>query len=252
MVNVIVGDKTINDIELFVFDKDGTLIDLYNYWKGMIELRAKDLCSFCGLPEKEHRDNLMSEMGIDLKGRRLKPEGPVGILPRAVVQKTAEDYLVKVGCQDVSKTCYDIFKKVDEKSLSLLDDLIKPIDGAICLLKKIKEKKSKIAIATTDKTERAELAVDFLGARELVDVIVGADMVSDAKPAPDMLKLIGKRLSIGPLNSLMIGDAKTDIQMGANAGFKASVAVLSGLTDKRSLLNLTTYVVDDISKIKIG
>jgi len=251
MVNIRIGSKIITDIDLLVFDKDGTLIDLYTYWYHMVELRARRLCETCGLSLREHKDNLMFGMGIDVPNKRLKPEGPVGLLPREVVQKTAEDYLAKQGCRDVSNICFNVFEEVDKLSLCLLDEFIKPIDGAIGLLRDIKDKKAKVAIATTDKTDRAKIAVDFLRIGYLIDIVVGADKVKSSKPAPDMLEFIGVTLSIKPSRSVVVGDALTDIQMGINAKFKASIAVCSGLTAKDELKSITAYVVSDVSKIKI-
>jgi len=245
------NNRHITGIDLFVFDKDGTIIDLYNYWYHMIELRARRLCGIYNLPAPEHMDNLMSEMGIDIQNKRLKPEGPVGLLPREVVQKAAEGYLGKQGCGNTAESCFRVFKEVDMASEGILDKLIKPIDGAIDLLRCIKHKKAKVAIATTDKTHRAELAVKFLGIEGLVDIVVGADKVKNSKPAPDMLALIGAGLNIGPSRSVMIGDAGTDIRMGINAKFKASIAVCSGLTARDELAELTPYIADDISKIRI-
>lgn len=251
MVTIAVNRYTIENIDLVVFDKDGTLIDLYTYWCSMIELRAQGMCSFYKLDVSKHKENLMFEMGVDVPKKMLRPEGPVGILPRAVVQKAAENYLTGLKCQDVSNVCFQIFKDVDELSLSLLDKFIKPLNGAIELLRRIKQKNGKIAIATTDKTERAELAVKFLNIGDLIDLVVGADKVSQSKPAPDMLELIGKTLNIAPAGSVMVGDAKTDIRMGINAGFKGSIAVCSGITKKEELASLTPYIVDDIREIKI-
>lgn len=251
MVKIGIGSHFIDDIELFVFDKDGTLIDLYNYWSNMIDLRAQRLCSFYNLPLDVHKNNLMYEMGVDLETERLKPEGPVGLLPREVVQKAAEDYLLKLDCKNVSGVCFKVFKNVDELSLSLLDRFIKPLDGAIDLLKKIKERNAKVAIATTDKTHRVNLATDFLNISNLVDLAIGSDKVESSKPAPDMLKLIGDELDIDPANSVMIGDARTDIQMGINAGFKASIGICGGLTSENALAELTPYVIKDISQIYI-
>ena len=112
-------------------------------------------------------------------------------------------------------------------------------------------KNAKIARATTDTTERAQLAVEFLDIESLIDFIVGADRVKQSKPAPDMLILAGESLGINAENSVMVGDAKTDIQMGINANFKASIAVCSGLTGKDDLSQLTPYVIQDVSSIRI-
>lgn len=252
MAKITFNEQIIKDIELFVFDKDGTLIDLYNYWYTMIELRAKKICMFYRLDENMHKENLMFDMGIDCARCRLKPEGPVGILPRSSVQKAAEDYLVKQGYTDASLVCYRIFKEVDQESLPLFDRLIKPVNGAIELLRQIKSNGSYSAIATNDKTERGWLAIEFLKIDKLIDFVVGSDKVSNSKPAPDMLNLIVKEMNIAPAKAVMIGDAETDIQMGINAQFKASIAVCSGITAREVLNRYTSYVVDDISQIKVS
>lgn len=251
MVKVRVNSDTIEDIGLFVFDKDGTLIELYTYWSHMVELRAEGICSYYKLDTSKHKEKLMFEMGVDIHRKKLRPNGPVGLLPRAVVQRAAEKYLEGLNYSNVSDVCFQIFKEVDEISLSLLDEFIKPLKGAIELLRQIKSRDCKIAIATTDKTERARLAMRFLGIEDLVDLAVGADKVKNSKPAPDILDIIVRDLDMEPSNSVMVGDAETDIQMGINAGFKASIAVCSGLTGKDILSELTPYVLEDISKIKI-
>jgi len=251
MVTLSINREKISGIELFAFDKDGTLIDLYTYWSTMIRLRAERICDNYGIPRDEHRDDFMSVMGIDLENERLKPEGPVGILPRKIVQKAAEEYLADIGFKDVSGTCFNIFKEVDEISVSFLDELVKPLEGAINLLEDIKESGGKIAIATTDKTERANLALKHLNIEHLVDIVVGDDKVDSPKPDPEMLYIIGKEMNISPENSVMVGDTRTDVQMGVNAGCRASIGVCSGLTERSVLAELTPYVVDDVSCISI-
>ena len=207
MADITVNGRCIDGIDLFVFDKDGTLIDLYNYWYHMVEMRARRLCEECRLPAAEHMGNLMSEMGIDIPNKRLKPEGPVGLLPREVVQKAAEMYLEKQRCVNAGDICFRVFKEIDAVSADMLDKLVKPLDGALDLLRSIKFTRAKIAIATTDKTQRAELAIKFLGIGHLVDIVVGADKVKNSKPAPDMLEFIGSSLNVGPSRSVMVGDA---------------------------------------------
>lgn len=78
MLNLLVDSDIIENIQLIIFDKDGTLIKLYDYWSQMVILRAKLFCEKLGLNEK-HKNNLVYEMGVDLKNRKLRPEGPVGL-----------------------------------------------------------------------------------------------------------------------------------------------------------------------------
>lgn len=251
MVNLQVRDKRIDGISAVIFDKDGTLIDLYTYWASMIALRAEKLCLHYHLAECMYKDPLMFAMGVDVENKRIRPEGPVGILPRKIVQKAAEDYLTGLGKDQVEETCFDVFQSVDEESVGLLHQFIKFIPGAFELLKALKENQCHIAIATTDKTERANLAVQHLGIEDLIDVVVGADRVEHSKPAPDMIQLIQKELKIPAGEIIMVGDAKTDVQSGINAGCKASIAVLTGLTPASELSALTPYVVDSVQDIHI-
>ncbi len=249
MVSLQAGNQLIEDVSAVVFDKDGTLIDLYTYWANMIQLRAEKICAHYGIDEEPHKKSLMFAMGVDVEKKMIRPEGPVGILPRKIVQKAAEDYLSGLGKEQVEESCFNAFKSVDEQSIGLLHQFIEFIPGAFELLKILKENDCRIAIATTDKTERANLAIQHLGIEKYIDMVVGADRVEYSKPAPDMIRLIEKGIGIDANQMVMIGDAKTDVQLGINAGCKASIAVLTGLTPKEELASLTPHVVESVKDI---
>jgi phosphoglycolate phosphatase len=250
VVDIKLNNQVISDIDLIVFDRDGTLIDLYHYWAQMIGKRAELICKAFNL-EDMHEDKLMFQMGVDTKSNKLRPEGPVGIKKREIVMQAAIDYLHSLGLKDGYETCFEAFKEVDRQSSSGLDNLIKPLEGLYELIDLLLEKGCKLAIATTDKTERAKLSMDYLKLSQKMSFILGADGVKQSKPAPDMLDLITSALRIGKDKTIMIGDAETDIKMGINAGVKASVAVCSGITPREKLEELTNYVIHDISAIKV-
>ncbi len=250
MISLKAGEGIIGDIRLAIFDKDGTLMELYHYWSQMVGLRARLICRRLGLGT-EHVAGLTSAMGVDTARRRLKPEGPVGLLPREVVMQAAVDYLGSAGHAGTNDVCLDVFREVDATSSRNLAGFIKPIDGMPSLIEQLTRHGSKIALATTDRTERAELAVSYLGIGDKVSLVIGADAVRRSKPAPDMIDLILERLEIDKANAVMIGDAVTDVQMGVNAGLKASIGVCSGLTPEEQLRNITPYVVESIAQIRV-
>jgi phosphoglycolate phosphatase-like HAD superfamily hydrolase len=64
-----------------------------------------------------------------------------------------------------------------------------------------------------------------------------------------MIHLILKTLDIEPSRAVMVGDAMIDIQMGLNAGLKASIGVLTGFATRDQLQALTPFVVQDTSEI---
>lgn len=250
MAQLRINTEIIKDIKLVIFDKDGTLMDLYNYWSNMVVFRVDLAQKRLGF-DKTHRKDIMYAMGVDFEKGRLRSEGPVGLKKREIVMQAMIDSLAMVGYSDTYNLCYEIFKEADKLSLNHFSEIVKPIDGMHKLVNDLREKGCKIAIATIDKSERANLAMKFLGILDKIDIVAGEDMVERCKPAPDMVYMILNRTGIPQENAVMVGDAITDVEMGLNAGLKASIGVCSGLTSKEELLKKTRYVIEDVAVIMV-
>jgi len=247
---ILKGDNfEIRGVRLVVFDRDGTLIDLYNYWAGMIGLRSELISRELNLEDKDKKA-LMYAMGIDLDKKHLRPEGPVGLKKREIVMQAAVDYLGGISIKGSTKLCFEAFKKADELSLDKMDAFLKPLEGLTSLLGSLKKNGCMIAIATTDKSHRAKMTMERLGIIDYFSVILGADSVKRPKPAPEMLNLILNRLNINKEEAVMVGDAVTDIQMGISAGVK-TIGVTSGLATEEKLRQLTPCVISDISHLEV-
>lgn len=251
MITIRVHQYTIEDISLCVFDKDGTLIDLYAYWSYIVRQRAKKICGFFHMPEKPHQEQLMYAMGVDRDRACLLPEGPVGRYPRIVVQGAAVDYLRQFHGDLQPESLNPLFDAVDKESWSIIPDLIKPLPGALDIIRCVKEKKGKIAVATSDRAERAQRIFHCMGIEHLIDCVVGSDTAIASKPDPAMLELITQRMQCSADHAVMIGDSDLDIRMGIRAHFKASIGVFSGSTTRETLEALTPYVVKQLGEIVI-
>jgi HAD superfamily hydrolase (TIGR01549 family) len=250
VAEILINDEVIQEIDLMIFDKDGTLIDVHQYWSAMVGYRSDLICDRLGL-NKNHRDGLKHSMGVDLGSMKLKPGGPVGLKKRDIVMMAAVDYLSAHGFNNQVELCREVFDQVDRLSLGRLNEIIKPIKGLYDLFDALEKAPCKVAIATTDLTERAWLAMEHLGLGKRIHLIVGADKVSKAKPHPETIELILNELQISPQRAVMVGDAKTDVTMGINARVRASIGVCSGLTINDELRSITPYVIPDISAFKI-
>ena len=251
MAKITINDAIISDIDLMIFDKDGTIIDLHQYWYSMLFYRSEFICENLNLAEEDIY-GLMDAMGIDVEGRRIKVTGPVGLRKREIVMLTAVDYLNSKGFPDEVDLCREAFAQADKASISLLEDIVKPIDGLFQLFISLKNESCKIAIATSDISERTWLVIEYLGLKDKIDLVVGSDMVEIEKPHPEAIELILSKLAISPINSLIVGDTEADIKMGMNAGLRGAIGVASGVTSRESLLKFTNYVVPNISNLKVG
>jgi phosphoglycolate phosphatase-like HAD superfamily hydrolase len=49
----------------------------------------------------------------------------------------------------------------------------------------------------------------------------------------------------------MVGDALNDVQMGANAGLKASIGVLTGFATAEQMQTLTPFIVRDVGELAV-
>jgi len=248
---LIISDSLLSDVGLVIFDKDGTLIDVHTYWANMVRLRVESLNRQLDLTG-QHFVGLMESMGADARNMRVKPTGPVGIEPREVVLQAGADYLAANGYGHQTSALLQAFAEADTLSETRLHDFIKPIAGLSALLDSLRACQCRIAVATTDRTDRAILTLRHLEISGLIDLVAGADSVHAAKPAPDIVRLICDRLHVPVNHTVIVGDSVADVRTGMNAGCLASVGVTSGLTDARALRQVTPLVVPSIANIHVA
>jgi phosphoglycolate phosphatase len=250
MIDLAVSTKVIHDVGLVIFDKDGTLIELYHYWSQMVALRARIISEALDLGA-EHEAGLRWALGVDEKAGRLRSEGPVGLKKREIVLKAATDYLALIGHRDTLGLCEQAFERADEISSGALRRFIRPIQGAVSLMGALHDRGCCVALATVDVGRRARLAMEFMGVNDTIDLIVGGEEVARAKPDPEMIHIILHRLGIGRSQAVMVGDALSDVQMGIKAGLKASIGVLTGFATAEQMRTLTPFIARDVSELSV-
>jgi phosphoglycolate phosphatase-like HAD superfamily hydrolase len=250
MIDLAVNSKVIHDVGLVIFDKDGTLIELYAYWSQMVALRARILCESLGLGT-EHQAGLRWALGVDEKAGRLRPDEPVGLKKRELVLHAATDYLEGIGHRDALRLCEHAFDRADEISMGSLRQFIRPIQGASSLMGALHDRGCRVALATVDVSRRARLAMEFMGVSDTLDLVVGGEEVARSKPDPEMIHIVLDRLGIGRSQAVMVGDALSDVQMDISAGLKASIGVLTGFATAEQLRTLTPFIARDVSELAV-
>ena len=108
----------------------------------------------------------------------------------------------------------------------------------------------RLALATFKIRSATLKILTSLGVRDYFDVVVTADDVQRPKPDPECIHHILQTLQCDPDTALLVGDTRTDVQTGKNAGI-ATCAVLYGI-GTRDELNAATpdFIIDDIRKLK--
>jgi phosphoglycolate phosphatase-like HAD superfamily hydrolase len=85
----------------------------------------------------------------------------------------------------------------------------------------------------------------------LFDIILCAGEVNPAKPHPETIFTICKKLSVHPHEAVMVGDSVTDMMMGKKAGVALTIGILEGgVTPKEELEKVADLVVNSIREVK--
>lgn len=100
------------------------------------------------------------------------------------------------------------------------------MDGARELIRELHRAGFKLAVGSSGPPENVALAVDQLGAAELLHARVTGRDVTRGKPDPQVFLLAAERLSVPPARCAVVEDAPVGIA-AANAAGMASIALLS-------------------------
>lgn len=210
---IVCANDTSFDVDVVVFDKDGTLVDLDALWfpaaRGWIEAIA----------EGDHAlgQLLGVRLGIDLAGERLVPDGIAAASTFDAIRHTTADELT------AREWAHDRID-VALSAASRASDAATPAEGTAVLadiptlFTDLTAADLRVAVLTS--ADRRS-TLDFLRqirADHLVHVVVTATDVDHPKPHPQGLLQIADTLGCRTDRILMIGDSVFDHQAARSAG----------------------------------
>jgi len=241
---------TLHNVKMVVFDKDGTLIDIHHYWCSMIQFRASFFLKTLvdGIDKEKVYAHLIDAMGIDANNK-MKPEGPVGIKPRSFIEKRALEVLHLYDTEYTLEQVQEVFLKVDEYSKEHLHEIVQPLQGVKALLENLQKNGVMMSIATTDRTQRAMLAMQTLHLDTFFEDIVGADKVLHPKPSGDLVRYIADRHHIEMDEIVVVGDSMADLLMAQDAQCRF-IGVKTGLYTKR-FLQESSYLIEHLAQMEV-
>lgn len=108
-----------------------------------------------------------------------------------------------------------------------LGDEIRPLPGAVDLLKVVHQRGMQVAIVTSAGKAELDLLLGALACDDEIDEVVHGEDVSSAKPAPDIYRHALETTGAEVGRALALGDTVWDIQAARGAGL-ACVAVGTG------------------------
>ena len=203
--------------QAFVFDLDGTLIDsVYQQvlaWHEALELVGMEVSVW-----RIHRK-------IGMSG---------GLFAAAVAREIGRE-LTETEAVEVRRAHADAYAARSAE--------IRPLPGAVELLRYLTEVRVPWAVATSGYLENAAPTLRRLGIPEDVPVVT-RDQVAHAKPDPDLFLAAAERLGVDITQAMVVGDSVWDLLAARRAG-ALGIGVLSGGYGREELERAGAYRVYD-------
>jgi beta-phosphoglucomutase family hydrolase len=126
---------------------------------------------------------------------------------------------------------------------------LKPLPGAIELIKSLKEYGFKLALASSAPSKNIQLVTQGLGINNCFHAIVSGREVKEGKPSPQGFLLAAKRLGVAPQNCIIIEDAVAGVSAAKRAGMHC-LAVTN--THPRVSLMEADLIVDTLDTVSVN
>ena len=137
--------------------------------------------------------------------------------------------------------------------LNLVKNELKSMPGLNESLSYCRQRKFKIALASSGTTKYIEVVLDRFKIKDYFDVIVSGDHVKHGKPNPEVYELALKQLGVKPSESVVLEDAEVGIESAKGARCLC-VAVANPYTPKQDLSKADKVInsLNEISAVKFS
>jgi HAD superfamily hydrolase (TIGR01509 family) len=133
-----------------------------------------------------------------------------------------------------------------EKAIILREEGLTVLPGAKAAALRLADRVP-LAVVTGSSREEAELVLEIMGIRDLLDALVTTEDVAYGKPAPDGFLLAADRLGVLPPGCLAVEDSNAGIRAAIEAGMRC-VAVRAGNFAKQDQ-SLADRVIDTLVEL---
>jgi beta-phosphoglucomutase family hydrolase len=158
------------------------------------------------------------------------------------------DTIIHSVLGNVSKEDFDaITEEKQENYRQRVARNIKPLPGAIELIKSLGKNGIKTAIASSAPPENVDIIIKGLGIQDCFDAYARGTEVAEGKPSPLVFLLAAEKLGVEPAKCLVIEDAIAGVAAAKSAGMKCIAVTNSHPRDKLKQADLVVDTLENVS-----
>jgi len=164
-----------------------------------------------------------------------------GIRNDAIIKNTLGEQITPDEIEAIAREKETTFRRI-------IGQDIKPLPGALDLLKALDERGIRMAIASSTTIENIHLIIGSLGIAKYFKAVVTGHDVTKGKPSPQVFLLAAQRLGVNPKNCIVVEDAVAGVAAAKSAGMYC-VAVTN--SHPREKLKQADLIVDSLEKVTV-
>jgi beta-phosphoglucomutase family hydrolase len=182
---------------------------------------------------------IFSRRGVNFTSQDFKQS--FGMRNDNIIRNTLGEKMPQAEVDAIAREKEETFRRIARGK-------IKPLPGALELIRTLKNKGFRMAIASSTPAENIELVTGTLGIADCFQAVVTGQDVTQGKPHPQAFLSAAQRLGVKPENCLVIEDAVAGVTAAKRAGMYC-LAVTS--THPRQKLKQADLVVDTLEEVTI-
>ncbi len=205
----------------FIFDMDGTLIDAFAAYEAAFGEAFKSV-------------------------GRVYRKGMLEPFYGQVDEEILRIMLKKDRVDDEVERLVEIKRK---HYLKIAHDAIKILPCAVEIIKILKDKNVKVAIATSGQRSATEIAVDKLGIKDAVDGVITGTEVNMGKPDPELFLRAAEMINVLPNQCIVVEDSLHGIEAGKRAGMMTAAVATGKISGEELKKAGPDVVVDNLCEL---